>query len=331
MTRRLDIDRAKGLAIALVVFGHIVARQDPAHVTWYPPLRRAVYGFHMPFFFYLSGMVAWLAGHATAPPETWPRLLRARARRLLLPFALMALLITLGKLAASRFIHVDNAPTGLFAGLLDTVWRPLDSPAYSLWYLAVLFLLSISTPVLFALAGKRLWPVVALFAGLQFAAIPWHFYLAETARYGLFFTIGLTAGRLGEAWTCWIDRWRLPLLLLFSAGFVLVAAAGAAVPFHLRLVLLGIVAMPALHALVRFPCLSSERTLATLGRYSLMIYLFNTIFIGLAKGALLLATSWNGAHFVGFTVALMASGLLGPILLKRAVLRSIPPLDRMTG
>ncbi len=72
MERRADIDSAKGLAILLVVFGHLVARADPAGVTWYEPLRRAVYAFHMPFFLYLSGLVAVLSGMLTVPPPAWP-------------------------------------------------------------------------------------------------------------------------------------------------------------------------------------------------------------------------------------------------------------------
>ncbi|CAG4913552.1 unnamed protein product [Acidocella sp. C78] len=61
-----------------------------------------------------------------------------------------------------------------------------------------------------------------------------------------------------------------------------------------------------------------------------MIYLFNTIFIGLAKGLLLLVTGWNGARFLPVAAVLMSAGLIGPILLKRKVLRAIPALDRMT-
>lgn len=329
--RRLDIDRAKGLAITLVVFGHIVARQDPAHVAWYPPLRRAIYGFHMPFFFYLSGMVFWLAGHARAQPNLWPALAAARARRLLVPFAAMGLVIILGKLVAARFIHVDNAPPDIVSGVIDLVWSPLRSPAYSLWYLATLFLLSLATPVLAWVSRGRLWLVVAVFAALQFVHPPWHVYLAEAARYGLFFAVGLCAGSLGTTWTTWIDRHHRHLLALFAAGFILMTLDGRVIPFNLRLVVLGLIAMPALHALVRIPWLSSDRTLVTIGRYSMTIYLFNTIFIGLAKGALLAVTSWNGDHFAGFAIALMAAGMLGPILLKRTVLRAIPMLDRMTG
>jgi fucose 4-O-acetylase-like acetyltransferase len=56
--RRLDLDRAKGLAIVLVVLGHVVARDQPPGVEWYEPFRYAIYRFHMPFFLYLSGTVS---------------------------------------------------------------------------------------------------------------------------------------------------------------------------------------------------------------------------------------------------------------------------------
>jgi fucose 4-O-acetylase-like acetyltransferase len=328
--RRLDIDRAKGLAITLVVFGHIVARHDPAQVEWYQPLRRAVYGFHMPFFFYLSGMVSWLAGHVNVPPAGWARLARGRARRLLMPFAAMGLLIISGKLLASRFMYVDNAPHGLIAGLIEMVWSPARSPAYSLWYLAVLCALSLITPMLAWLLRGRLSLLVLVFAALELATPPSRLYLADICRYGLFYALGIAAGAAGAHWTCWIDRWRSPLLGLFAVGFASIALMGQEWPFDVRLLVFGVIAMPAVHSLVRSSWLSSDHALAAIGRYSLMIYLFNTIFIGLTKGLLLHVTSWNGDHFPAFAVALMLAGLLGPIVLKRRVLRAFPPLDRMT-
>ncbi|MDD2876334.1 MAG: acyltransferase [Acidiphilium sp.] len=328
--RRLDIDRAKGLAITLVVFGHIVARQDPVHVYWYQPLRRAVYGFHMPFFFYLSGMVWQLAGHVRIPPAAWPALARSRARRLLLPFALMGTLIICGKLLAARVMFVDNVPHGVIGGLIDLVWNPAISPAYSLWYLAVLYILSLFTPMLIWALRGRLSLMLLVFVALEFANPPWHLYLPEVSRYGLFFALGLCAGALGARWTDWIDRWRWPLIGLFATGFGLIALDGHRWPVDLRLIVFGIVAMPAVHSLVRSSWLSSDRTLVTLGRYSLMIYLFNTIFIGLTKGLLLKVTTWDGDHFPVFLCVLMVAGMLGPIMLKRTVLRAIPTLDWMT-
>ena len=76
--RLTDLDRAKGLAILLVVFGHLVPQEDPAGVTWYDPIRIAIYLFHMPFFMYLSGYVTFWSGAATMPLDRWPRLCMRR-------------------------------------------------------------------------------------------------------------------------------------------------------------------------------------------------------------------------------------------------------------
>jgi len=156
MERRRDIDSAKGLAILLVVFGHLVARADPAGVHWYEPLRRAVYAFHMPFFLYLSGLVAVLSGQLLAPRARWPAIVRARARRLLLPFFGLGSLIVLGKILAVRYMFVDNAPASLASGLADLLWRTGASPASSIWYLFVLFTVSLAAMAL--LAGRPARP-----------------------------------------------------------------------------------------------------------------------------------------------------------------------------
>ena len=56
-TRLLDVDKSKGLAIFLVVFGHIVATKPPDNNEWYVLLKYFIYKFHMPFFMYLSGII----------------------------------------------------------------------------------------------------------------------------------------------------------------------------------------------------------------------------------------------------------------------------------
>ena len=61
-----------------------------------------------------------------------------------------------------------------------------------------------------------------------------------------------------------------------------------------------------------------------------MIYLFNTLCIGLAKGVMLLFWSWDGAHFYLFAPALMCAGLAGPMGLKRYAFRRVRVLDRLT-
>ena len=55
------------------------------------------------------------------------------------------------------------------------------------------------------------------------------------------------------------------------------------------LVLCGLLSLPALHGLIRRPPLSRLSWPVTLGRYAMVIYLFNTLAIGAAKAVLIRA------------------------------------------
>ena len=77
-TRLSEVDTAKGLAIALVVFGHLVARDlKPRGNDWWLVFHEHLYSFHMAFFFFLSGYVFFLH-----PPGQWVGRLRKTAARL---------------------------------------------------------------------------------------------------------------------------------------------------------------------------------------------------------------------------------------------------------
>src|SRR5580704_9049856 len=147
-----DIERAKGLAIILVVIGHVVAREAPKDNEWYVALKSAIYFFHMPFFMYLGGLVFFHVGDALDPRPNYGTYLIRRAERLLVPFLILGLLILLGKLAAERFLHVDNTPAGFWDGLRSLVWNTGQSPATSVWYIFVVFVYCSVTPLLVKLS-----------------------------------------------------------------------------------------------------------------------------------------------------------------------------------
>ncbi len=330
MQRRLDLDRAKGIAILLVVFGHIVARADPVGVLWYEPLRRAVYAFHMPFFLYLSGMVAALSGSLLCPAGEMPALLKSRTRRLLLPFFGLGVLIVAGKCVAARFVFVDNAPAGWWAGMASLVWHTADSPALSIWYLFVLFVASIACPVLLGGNRARLKMLLAAAALFYVLPMPAYLYLDHIGRYMIFFLVGAYAGLADARWTVFVDRSWKPALGALLLALLLIIRFGAAWPPALTLLPVGLMSMPAIHGMVRNMPPRWNAVFLWFGRYSFMIYLFNTIFIGLAKGFLLRLADWNGSHFLPFAVALTLSGVFGPIAMKRYALARIKPLDRLT-
>jgi fucose 4-O-acetylase-like acetyltransferase len=325
--RRLDLDRAKGVAILLVVVGHIVAQAPPTGAEWYDTMRYAIYRFHMPFFFYLSGYVVWLSGALRTEDRAMPRYVARRAHRLLLPFLLLGLVVLLGKLVAERFVHVDNRPAGLLDGLRDLMVTTATSPATFIWFLWVLFICSVVAPPVWRRLGTP-----ALLAGgvvLMAVELPPLFYLDRFARHALFFAVGIAVAqheaRLLPRFTAW-----LPLWWAVFAGTVAAALADW-LPGDWSLLLCGLAAIPALHGLMRAPAMGRQDWALTLGRYTMSIYLFNVIAIGVVKAALLQAgVPWTAAGFWIHAPALTAAGLLLPILGKRLVLRRIPVLDRMT-
>jgi fucose 4-O-acetylase-like acetyltransferase len=330
--RRQDIDAAKGLAIILVVFGHLVARTDPQGVGWYEPLRRAVYAFHMPFFLYLSGLVVVSSGMLLAPRAQWGRVARARAARLLAPFFGLGLLVVLAKLVAARVMYVDNPPAGFMAGLLGLVWHTAASPALSVWYLFVLFVVSLAT--LAALGGRAArWPLLlAATLALYALPLPAYVYADRVGEYAVFFVLGTGAGFLGARWEALIDRIWPGALTLLLAALAAVALFGAHWPEKPVMLPIGLLSFPAIHGALRNMQAGSLYSLfLRLGRYSFVIYLFNTLSIGLAKGLMLHICSWDGANFLPFACALMSAGLLGPVLLKRYALRRVKILDRFTN
>jgi fucose 4-O-acetylase-like acetyltransferase len=328
--RRKDLDRAKGLGIALVVLGHIVAKTPPRDNEWYMVLHTALYQFHMPFFLYLSGYVTFLSGAARTAPAAWPKLLVSRAHRLLLPFFLFGLATVAGKMIMSHFIHIDVLPGSLTEALGGLFWDTDRSPAISVWYIAVLFVFCIATPLLLWLLGNRTVALFALGAILCTLRVPHVMYLDTIAHFYVFFILGGMAADAGERWLDFVDRFSWLCL-----GALLLAVIAVLWPLDglsriAKLLICGPISMPALHGLIRKPIFSDSRMLLTLGTFTFVIYLLNTPCIGLAKGIMLKVASWDGANFLIFAPCLLLAGLLGPILIKRWLLRWLGALDRIT-
>lgn len=333
MSRRRypDIDLAKGLAIALVVFGHVVARQPPAGNEWYVVAKRLVYEFHMPFFMFLSGAVfqaTWTPLTGLGAYGAWAA---KKARRLVPGFVLFSLLIWGGKTVASLFLHVDNAPSEGAAALLRIFLEPAASVAGSLWYVYVLLELQLAFPLLLAGTGGRLPAVIAIAAALHAASLacdlPQLFAIDRFCEYALFFALGFVYVRHYDALASLFRAKRWGFAALFALSFAALVPwsdAGAKT-------VIGLCSIPALLGLVGSLGPGRARdALHRLGEYTFSIYLMNTIAIGLAKGVLLKALPWDHGNFLLFFPVLFAAGLVGPVLLHRLVLVRVPALARIT-
>lgn len=325
--RLLEIDVAKGLAIMLVVFGHLVMREQPLGNEWYTHLRVMIYAFHMPFFMYLSGFVMFYTKAAFVQPDTFSDFLKKRAYRLLIPFFFMGFVIFFGKTGASLFIKVDNTPLSSLEGIIPLFWNTHNSPAISLWYIFVVFVYAMIVPPLLWLLKKNIWGLLALAAAIYVTPLPEYMYLDKIGQYFVFFVLGGVAAQFLTTYHAIIDRWKWAFIGAFGASLALTFLD---INWVLRMAIVGTLSLPALHALVRLPKLNNSQILLFLGKYSFVIYLFNTIMIGLAKGVMFKFISWHGANFLIFVPVLFAAGLIAPILLKKIVFSRMPIVDRLT-
>ncbi len=317
----------------MVVAGHLVpaSSQFPADNGWYFNLREWLYEFHMPFFMFLSGYVTFLSGAAYTRAEDWFTLTRRRAGRLLVPFLIFGLGIVAGKWLASELFHVDNLPNSGSRALMGLVWNTDESPATSVWYVAVLFVYCVMTPVLLRLCRAQALPLSIAAVCLYFVPIPHVLYLDRVGTYYVFFVIGGVCVQCEGGWLAGIDRhvgWLCALFAGVTIFLMLPPADG--INWHTKMLIAGMLSIPALHGLVRRPALINSRFLRWLGFYSFIIYLLNTPFIGLIKGMMFKLLSWDGANFLLYAVLLMAGGIMGPVLVKREIFRRIPAIDRMT-
>jgi len=326
---RLDeIDSAKGLAIVLVVLGHLVGGEGgklPKDFDWYMAIDHAVYRFHMPFFMFLSGSIFFYTYTPIRALRDYGRYAVRKFLRLGPAYLLFGGLMIAGKVIAQRFLHVDSPPEDFWSGFLGILLSPMTSHAATLWYIYALLVFQLLLPVALLLSRDRLEPLLGVALVLHFIRGPSLFCLDRVCEHAFVFLAGAYAVSRSSAWTALVDKFRGFTLTTFTA--VLIASVCWNVPsFPIALL-----SIPALHGLCRLPSWRSSSWLQLFGKYTFVIYLMNTMVIGLEKGLLERFQLWTGLLFVFFGPLLLLSGVFVPILLKACVFRRIPILDRITS
>lgn len=213
--RNTSYDKLRGIGIMLVVFGHTLGISQGVELY--------IYSFHMPLFFFISG----LSLTPTRLSQAWPDAVRHYGRRLLLPYILFSLLTYLPWVLVTRHHGAD-------AALSIEAWRPLIGTLYGvgidgwlqhnamLWFFPCLFVVHVVFRIVHGLVkGWKQHVAIAVLAGIGYslplvlsARLPWGIEIA---------LIALPFYALGQAFTLhdtWPPRAVLStalLLLLFAA------------------------------------------------------------------------------------------------------------------
>lgn len=323
-----DIDSAKGLAIVLVVFGHLVAWEGgnfPKGFAWYMVADQAVYRFHMSFFMFLSGFVFLYAYNPIHTLRDFRHYVVRKFWRFGPAYLLFGGLMIAGKVIGQHFLHVESPPEGFWRGFEEILIRPMVSHAASLWYIYALLVFQLLLPVALRLSRGRLEPLLGVALVLHFVGSTSLFCLDRVCEHAFVFVAGAYVASRSSAWMILVDKFRRVTLTTF------IVILGVSVCWYVPSYAIALLSIPALHGLCRLPRWRSSSWLLLFGKYTFAIYLMNTMVIGLEKGLLERFHLWTGLLFVFFGPLLLLSGVFVPILLKVYVFPKIPILDRITS
>ena len=333
--RNATIDIARGIGIILVVLGHNwTVLQDKGD------LFRVIYSFHMPLFFFLSGV--FLKDSVPLRPFAL-----SRADALLKPYFVVLVLLGIAHMLAPRaFLVTATTSLAYFSGVLyatapTVAWMPL-------WFLPHLFVASlVSLAILRATRAleKRIAWLVFITCALLAAGIRWmnSFWQIDTTRLhfmgldklpGLPWSLDLTF----ISTACMLAGFLLSrgvMAMRFSAAGLVVATVAFAslhvyfdetIDLNLRVygdpivctlqAALGIyVVLCASSLLQRYA--APRRSLSYIGSASLFILLFH--YIAQGRVFLMLSHISGNNYFLG--AASLAAGVLLPLVVLELVRR----------
>ena len=303
------MDSARGLAILLVVFGHAWRGAEAADLIpdfdFFRTVDAAVYAFHMPFFFFLAGLLFFdtLQKYGMKP------LLEGRVKRLLWPMVLWGWIFFALKLFAGSSV---NTPVSF------TDFPIIPLPPYEhLWFLWALFLMQSGLICAYAFGLRICSPYVSRVGAIVLAVV--------LALINPFLSVpSLVFGPAVEHFPYLLAGIGLGGLAAYRPSALL--AGGAAAAFVIMLWAVGLQKASVLHSLVLVITAwfawsfvdqaiaggtSIMAVLRYLGQASMVIYLTHTIFSAALRIAMLKFGISDLAAVVSFT---MLVGVLCPLV-----------------
>lgn len=211
-------DLAKGMAMILVVMGHVLGGLMAGHFifadTWGKWAYEWIYLFHVPTLFFVSG---WLVELRTKVKGPVP--MKTFLATLLYPYFLWGVIIWA--------VHAVGASTGI-ANVPADPWGPLRmlyAASAGPWFLLILYLLHGLNHLLQAVSRRPVWLlVISLGAFVDYACCSFVEFDSTRCRFELnavFYALGVWI-----AAHCRLTEWRVPDKVALLVGMLLPALLG---------------------------------------------------------------------------------------------------------
>lgn len=330
--RLQDIDIAKGIAIFLVVLGHVVARKPPEGNEWYTYLKLTIYKFHMPFFMFFSGAIFFKTYKSCNTFSEYSIYAIKKIKRLLPGFLIFSIGILIGKTLGEKFLYIDNPSEDFMQSLVYIFTQPLKSASSSIWYIYVLLEFYLLFPLVLLIFKKNITLVIFFSIVLHLFDYIFNitdfFLISRFFEYAVFFSIGSVFIYHHDEIIMFLSKYSIYFYLLFLFALFVIPDKD----YDFAKTVSGFVSIPALLAFIKKDLRNDFiiKKILILGEYTFSIYLMNTIFIGLSKAILLKFMPWDYTNFLFFFPVLLLSGVGIPILVHKYIFSHIPYISAAT-
>ena len=271
MERNILVDRLKGYACFLVLFGHVImgiriAGVDIPQLFW--GIEKFIWSFHVALFLFLSGVVYKVTGEWRGK-KTKCRFIIHKLYNLGVPYVVFSIIYVLINSL------VGEANTGFVISDIFNIWK---TPIAQYWFLYALFFLF----VIWTLLSEKLknWQIAIIVVligylaplfGISLGCLDVVFYSALAFGIGTF--VDFKKLTKPPVWVKWLV---ILMHIVTGVGFILINKIEA--PFVKELMIIfGIYASIMLISLLQ-SCGLVARFLDFVNRYSFQIYLLHTIF-----------------------------------------------------
>jgi fucose 4-O-acetylase-like acetyltransferase len=319
-SRIIWLDAARGTGMLAVVVG----REVPAH---FRELFAGIYVFHMPLFFFLSGLLV-----TRRLGKSRKGFLIDLAITIVYPYFLWSIVQYSAIYAAGALV---NRPVEVFWPVILRL--PLVSIS-QFWFLYVLFLLHLAAWVVVPRWGERVLLALALMAKIAVLLVPMPVMLRLAMVHGLFYAAGVCTGSGGieRIRAALVERrWALPMLIVVGIASCWIAASAIAASqpdfqslrswqtsviawriWYLPAALAGMGAVLALAFLASGP---AGRLLAFIGKQSMAILVLHILAIAGTRIVLTRLFGPLDPHLL--LVACVTAGIIGPIAARELARR----------
>lgn len=272
--RAYEIDVMKGIGILLVILGHCMP-DFPVNILEDPlssEVRRFIYTFHMPMFFFCSGFVCGIT-----PKKPLNKELSARLWRLVVPYFIFSL-VNLGlRLAFSSITRSD-------INIMETISKWFLYGGYY-WFVYVLFILMFIVTLL----KPRKWGKWALIAFSLVGIYVYYlhiqiFCLEEIGWYTLFVMLGFCLAKYRSSMlsimkNCWIPACLTVLLVVLFFTISVPDKETQFVPYYIQKLLMALIGLFAFYGFAVHPINNKKVSgfIEHFSKYSLQYYLIHEI------------------------------------------------------